>query len=82
MSFFENDADFEQAELYRRGRLASLRRKQGICTHDSVVGYLAQPIYPEQIGLKPGQERCTSGCGRIFESRDAWLDAMHEALND
>jgi hypothetical protein len=74
------DADLEQAHFERMGRLISKARKAGRCTHGSVVGYHEPAIYPEQVGLKPGEHRCTSGCGSVFESQDAWLDAMHEAI--
>lgn len=71
------DADIEQAEFERMGaRLAALKR-QGVCTHGSVVGMGDDGIahYPEARGLKPGQLRCTD-CGRVFDDHNAWLDAL------
>lgn len=74
------DADIEQAEFEAEGnRIAALRRR-GVCTHDSGVSYRDPAVYPEQEGLKPGQLRCTDGCGRVFNSEADWHDARNEAL--
>jgi hypothetical protein len=73
-----SDADIEQAEMEAEGRRLAALRRQGICTHGSVVGYHDPPIYPEQEGLKPGQERCTAGCGRVFDSDDDWIAAIRD----
>lgn len=81
------DADFEMRELEYEGNAIARGRKAGRCQHTSVVGLpttLDGPLpgglyYPEQEGLKPGQHRCTEGCGRVFENTDEWVEAMHEA---
>lgn len=60
------DADIEMMELREEGnRIAALERK-GICTHQARVGYRPEPIYPEQEGLKYGQERCRD-CKAVLE---------------
>lgn len=74
------DADLEQAEWNRLGRLVDAAHAAGRCTHGSTVGYLAKPFYPEQEGLKPGESRCTSGCGRVFTSNAELLRAAQEAI--
>ena len=72
------DADIEQFEMEQIGRSIAQARKAGHCTHQSVVGYRQPIFYPEQEGLKPGQMRCTEGCGRVFEDDDDWYYARHE----
>jgi hypothetical protein len=64
--------------MERVGNGIAAARKRGICTHQSAVGYLPTPVYPEQEGLKPGQLRCTEGCGRVFDSDEEWYDALHD----
>lgn len=76
------EADLLQAELERGGRAMGRARRRGICSHGSVVGYVGTVIYPEQEGLKPGQSRCTAGCGRVFDSDEEWLAAMHEVIDN
>ena len=74
------EADFEQAEMEAAGNAIYAARKAGKCCHTSTVGYINPPVYPEQEGLKPGQSRCTEGCGEVFESDQDWYDAMDEAV--
>lgn len=73
------DADFEMRELEEAAAQATSQRKRGICQHLSAVGYLPTPVYPEQVGLKPGEVVCTDGCGQVFVSDDAWFEAMRDA---
>jgi len=75
------EADMEQAEMVRAGNAIARARKAGICCHTSAVGYLASPVYPEQEGLRPGQSRCTEGCGRVFGSDQEWYAAMDAAVS-
>lgn len=70
------DADVEMAEARQIGAAIARQRAKGVCCHLSAVGYLAEPVYPEQIGLKPGQLRCTDGCGEVFASDEDWWAAM------
>ena len=66
------DADIELAELYRIGARVSYLRKKGICCHTSSVGVSStgEIFYPEQVGLRPGQQKCTDICGRVFDSAE------------
>lgn len=75
------DADLEMAEMARQGNAIAAARKAGRCAHQSAVGYRNPPVYPEQAGLKPGQSRCTDGCGTVFASDDDWYAAMDAAVN-
>ena len=75
------DADFEMAEARNVGNAIARQEAKGVCCHQGVVGYLAEPVYPEQIGLSPGQVRCTDGCGAVFASEDDWFAAMGYALD-
>ncbi len=75
------DADLEMAEMSRVGRAIDRARAAGVCCHQGVVGYVAGKVfYPEQVGLEPGQSRCTDGCGRVFTSDDDWQAAMSAAI--
>lgn len=74
------DADIEMAQMAEVGRQMDAQRKRGVCQHSSAVGYLAKPVYPEQQGLKPGQLRCTDGCGEVFADDEDWFRAMDDAL--
>ncbi|MEV4083038.1 hypothetical protein AB0J43_22495 [Nonomuraea fuscirosea] len=76
------DADLEQAAMEREGnRLAALRAR-GICTHSSGVEYRDPPFYPEQVGLRPGQSRCTEGTGgcMFVANSEAEWQAAQDAL--
>lgn len=81
------DADIEQAQAIQDSNHIDRQRAKGICMHNSVVGgghngqgpLEGGAYYPEQIGLKPGQMRCTEGCGEIFESDEDWHDAREDA---
>jgi hypothetical protein len=73
------DADIEQAEMEAIGNRIHQLRKQGVCCHQSVVGYRNPPAYPEQEGLEPGQLRCTDGCGQVFLTTSHWNAAREEA---
>lgn len=79
------DADMEQAEWERQGRLFDRAQKAGRCTHSSGAGYVAGKVfYPEQEGLKPGQIACTehtNGCNAIFNSDEEKAAATEAALN-
>jgi hypothetical protein len=74
------DADMEMAEMAAVGNAIARARRAGRCAHQSSVGYLPKPVYPEQEGLKPGQSRCTEGCGRVFDSDEDWYAAMDAAI--
>lgn len=74
------DADLEQAEMERAGAAIWAAKQRGICTHSGAVSYLDPPLYPEQVGLRPGQLRCTDGCNRLFDSEEDWFAAMEEAI--
>jgi hypothetical protein len=74
------DADLAQAEMERAGNAFHAARKAGRCVHGGAVGYLPDPVYPEQVGLKPGQLRCTDGCGAVFASDEDWLAAIDQAV--
>ena len=69
------------AEARNVGNAIARQEAKGVCCHQGVVGYLAEPVYPEQIGLSPGQVRCTDGCGAVFASEDDWFAAMGYALD-
>lgn len=73
------EADMEQAEMERFGNAIAAAERAGRCTHGSTVGYREPPVYPEQVGLKPGQSRCND-CKRVFESDDDWMAAINEAV--
>ncbi|MEU7855128.1 hypothetical protein [Nonomuraea sp. NPDC049141] len=73
------DADLEMAEMERRGNYLHALRQRGICTHSSGVEYRDPPVYPEQVGLKPGQSRCTEGtggCTLVVNSDKEWYAAQ------
>lgn len=74
------DADIEQWEMEQAGAAIAAARKAGRCAHQSVVGYLPVPVYPEQEGLRPGEQKCTDGCGEVFASDQDWYDAMDAAV--
>lgn len=74
------DADMEQAEYERIGAHVAQLEGAGVCCHLSAVGYMPEPFYPAQVGLLPGEVRCTDGCGATFASEDAWQDAVSEAV--
>lgn len=76
------DADIQMAEMEAVGNRFHYWQRRGVCQHGSAAGYLADPCYPEQIGLKPGQVACTehtSGCNAVFDSDDEWYEAMDAA---
>jgi hypothetical protein len=75
-----NDADIEMFEMEQVGRAIRAARRAGRCTHGYAFGYLPVPIYPQQIGLRPGQLACGDGCGTVFDSDDAWVAAMDAAI--
>lgn len=74
------DADVEMAEAAAIGNAIARQRANGVCCHQSAVGYLAEPVYPEQVGLQPGQLRCTDGCGQVFASDEDWWNSMSYAV--
>lgn len=77
------DADIEMAEMTAVGDAIAAAEKRGICTHGSAAGYMNPPASQAQVGLKPGQLRCTkgtSGCRRVFASDADWYAAMDEAI--
>jgi hypothetical protein len=74
-----HDADLEQAAMEREGNRLAALRAQGICTHSSGVESRNPPFYESQVGLKPGQSRCTEGtggCARVFNSDAEWAAAQ------
>ena len=77
-----HEADAQQAEMNRAGNAIARARKAGRCCHQGTTGYLppGQEVYPEQKGLKPGQQVCNDGCGRVFNSDQEWYAAMDEAV--
>lgn len=74
------DADLEQSQLQAAGDRIHAVRRSGRCAHQSSVAYRNPPVYDTQRGLRPGQSRCTDGCGRVFDSDQDWHDAMDDAL--
>lgn len=74
------DADVEMAEAAIIGNTIAALQKRGICCHNSAVSYRETPVYPEQEGLKPGQYRCTDGCGTVFGNEEDWIRAMSEVV--
>lgn len=74
------DADAEMAEMTRVGNMVARAHAAGRCTHGSAAGYINPPVYPEQVGLEPGQLACTAGCGAVFDSDEEWLEAMDKAI--
>jgi len=76
------DADIEMAEYAREARAIDIARSRGECVHSSVVGRSStgEVYYPEQVGLAPGQFRCTDGCGRLFEDEAAHNRAIWEVI--
>jgi hypothetical protein len=75
------DADIQMAEMAAVGNAIARARKAGRCAHQGAVSYRAEPCYPEQEGLRPGQSRCTDGCKAVFGSDDDWYAAMDAALD-
>ncbi|MEW1842999.1 hypothetical protein AB0392_34095 [Nonomuraea angiospora] len=76
------DADLEQAAMEREGNRLAALRKRGICTHSSGVTYRDPPVYEAQVGLRPGQSRCTEGtggCTFVADSDEEW-NAAQDAL--
>jgi hypothetical protein len=85
------DVDLEMAAMAAVGDAIAAARNAGRCAHQSAVGYLSPPCYPEQEGLRPGQLRCTDpfpggapegwrGCGAVFDGDDDWDNAMNDAI--
>lgn len=72
------DADIETWELENEARHLDALRRSGVCTHDSTVGLGSdgKAHYPEAEGLKPGERRCTAGCGEVFASDEDYEDAL------
>ncbi len=86
MSYYDpeatiQDADIEQAEWEREACQSHAARLRGICQHNSAVSYRVPVVYPEQVGLRPGEMRCTEGCKRVFGSDEEWVDAMRDAAD-
>lgn len=75
------DADIEMWEMSQIGNAIGRAEARGVCCHTGVVGYLPEPVYPEQVGLRPGQSRCRDGCGTVFYSDDDWITAMMDAIS-
>lgn len=74
------DADVATAEMNAWATKAYAAEKAGRCTHGSVAGYRVPAVYPEQVGLKPGQSRCMDGCGQVFESDEHWWAEVESAV--
>ena len=67
------DADFEMRDLEAAAARDTALKARGICTHGWVQG---------TPGRQTGPVRCLEeGCGKVFESDEAWLDARDEALH-
>jgi hypothetical protein len=75
------DADLLQDRYERESARAERLRAAGVCLHSSAVGYLpgGEHFYTEQIGLEPGQIRCTEGCLAVFADDAAYSAAMRRA---
>ena len=73
------DVDLEMAEMSASAAVGHAARAAGRCAHWGAVGYLPKPVYPAQQGLRPGELRCTDGCGRVFASDEQWYAAMEDA---
>ncbi|GGK90923.1 hypothetical protein Ppa06_57320 [Planomonospora parontospora subsp. parontospora] len=74
------DADLEMAEMAATANHIHRLRKQGICTHQSSMGYVHPPVYEQQKQLKPGEQICTDLCGRVFPSIEAMEADAEEHL--
>lgn len=75
------EADILEAEMFEVAATLFRAEKAGQCTHQSAVGYIPPPaVFTAQVGLKPGQVRCTSGCGQVFNSDDDWMAAIRWVL--
>ncbi|WTX01081.1 hypothetical protein OG216_47575 (plasmid) [Streptomycetaceae bacterium NBC_01309] len=61
------DADYLMAAWHQAANEAEAHRRAGFCTHGSAVRYRPEPVYPEQVGLSPGQSRCTAGCNTVWD---------------
>jgi hypothetical protein len=80
------DADIELAEMEALGNRVAYLEANGVCTHGATLGHgdgngplEGGLYYPEQAGIKPGQQRCRD-CGELFESDEDWAEARAEAL--
>ena len=85
MSYYDpeaiyQDSDIEAAEMAEAGNAIAAAQARGVCCHMSAVGYRSVPVYTEQEGLKPGQMRCTDGCGEVFADEEDWNAAMNYAM--
>ncbi|MGP3776988.1 hypothetical protein ACTWJ8_39765 (plasmid) [Streptomyces sp. SDT5-1] len=69
----EVDADADAMD--RHADELHAHEARGFCSHFGTVGYLPTPVYAEQVGLKPGEHRCTGGCRTVFPSEAAWIKA-------
>lgn len=72
--------DILQAQYEGESRDFWAMKDKGYCMHESGVGYAINPetgkvYYPEQEGLTGTQQRCTAGCGQVFESIEALYSA-------
>jgi hypothetical protein len=76
-----SDADIEMWEISEISNAIRQATAEGICPHTSVVGYLPEPVYPAQVGLRPGQSRCNDGCGVIFDSDEEWIATMMDVIS-
>lgn len=74
------EADSVMAEMALAGNVIARTRKAGRCAHQGAAGYMPGATRPQQAGLKPGQSRCTDGCGAVFASDQDWYDAMDAAV--
>lgn len=76
------DADILMMDYAREARAMEAARARGNCLHQSTVGRSASGkiFYPEQVGLKPGESRCTDGCERLFFSDEDYYQAVEEAM--
>jgi hypothetical protein len=70
------DADLLLAGMNALGDAIHAARARGVCCHQSAQGHQAG----QADGLRPGQVRCTDGCGRVFDGDEAWWAAMDEAV--
>ncbi|TDD17237.1 hypothetical protein [Nonomuraea diastatica] len=68
--------------MERRGNYLAALRAKGVCTRSSGVMYRDPPVYQAQVGLKPGQSRCTEGTGgcTFVADPDAEWYAAQDAL--
>ena len=87
---YDPEAVIQEADIQMARYASDARHNQALrdsdpeaCSHRSSVGLpdSGKIFYPEQVGLKPGEERCTDTCGRKFPNWQAMRqDAMDQGF--